>query len=226
MSLFSFLQSKFGGKTADRSNQRGTGFSARRRLKSAGFSLVEVSLAIGIMGFAFVAIFGLVPVGLSNFRQAKNVSVASEISERIFSELQDTPFTKLTNNGTVAAGSSWSLTFPNFTTPGATAASGTTAVRYFDDQGDETVSSDANAVFLVNVAVHVAPAFVVSTTGAAPVTNPALVAVTIQVAYSPGRVLPYQDTTTYLWSSKTTAGKAAGISLQVFNYNTLIAKNS
>ena len=38
-----------------------------RRLESA-FSLVEVTLAIGIIAFAFVALFGLLPTGMQTFR--------------------------------------------------------------------------------------------------------------------------------------------------------------
>ena len=36
----------------------------------AGFSLIEVTLAIGIIAFAFVALFGLLPTGMLTFRAA------------------------------------------------------------------------------------------------------------------------------------------------------------
>ena len=41
---------------------------AHRSRSSDGFSLVEVVLAIGIIAFAFVALFGLLPTGLQTFR--------------------------------------------------------------------------------------------------------------------------------------------------------------
>src|ERR1044072_1866403 len=41
------------------------GFNTRRR--SGGFSLIEVTLALGIVGFAFVVLIGLLPAGLSVF---------------------------------------------------------------------------------------------------------------------------------------------------------------
>ncbi len=44
------------------------GISHSRR--TAGFSLVEVTLAIGIIAFAFVALFALLPVGMTTFRAA------------------------------------------------------------------------------------------------------------------------------------------------------------
>jgi uncharacterized protein (TIGR02598 family) len=63
--------------------------------RAAAFSLVEVTLAVVIMGFAFVAILGLVPVGLNSFRTAKNVSTASQISQQMFSEVQATAWAEL-----------------------------------------------------------------------------------------------------------------------------------
>ena len=41
---------------------------------NSGFSLVEVSLAIGIIAFAFVALFSLMPTGLTTFRSAIDTS--------------------------------------------------------------------------------------------------------------------------------------------------------
>ena len=40
----------------------------RRDASDAGFSLIEVTLAIGIIAFAFVALFGLLPTGMQTFR--------------------------------------------------------------------------------------------------------------------------------------------------------------
>lgn len=41
---------------------------SRRTGPQAAFSLVEVTLAIGIIAFAFVALFGLLPTGMATFR--------------------------------------------------------------------------------------------------------------------------------------------------------------
>ena len=179
-----------------------------RGFRSAAFSLVEVTLAIGVMGFAFVAIIGLVPVGLGNFRQTKNASVAAEVSARILSELQDTPFTQLV--GTATAGQSWSMT----------RADGST-LRYFDDQGTETTSADPSIVYVVNICVLNAPLYVVPKTSIQS-RNAALAAVTVQVACDPGNVPLAINSTTNLLTGKTTGGG----SVQIFNFNTYIAKNS
>lgn len=184
----------------------------QRWLRSAAFSLVEVTLAIGVMGFSFVAIIGLVPVGLGNFRQTKNVSVASDISARILSELQDTPFTQLV--GTTTAGQSWNLTKADGTPNG-------TAIRYFDEQGTETTKANSSAVYQVNICVTNAPAFLVPGAATARTPNTAVASVTIQVAYDPGNPgLAYNSA--HLFSGKTNGG----VTVQIFNFNTYIAKNS
>jgi uncharacterized protein (TIGR02598 family) len=70
----------------------------RGRRKSAGFSLVEVTVAIGVFGFAFVAILGLVPMGLNNFRQAMAASAGAQICQRVINDVQQTDFDTLTSN--------------------------------------------------------------------------------------------------------------------------------
>ena len=56
--------------------------------RPGGFSLVEVTLAIGIVAFAFVALFALLPVGMTTFKQAMDTSVTAQIAQRIAGELQ------------------------------------------------------------------------------------------------------------------------------------------
>jgi uncharacterized protein (TIGR02598 family) len=87
-----------------------------RRL-SGGFSLVEVVLAIGIVGFAFVAMFGLLPVGLSTFRQAVDNSVGSQIVQRLINDAQQTDYPELIKISAAQP-----------------------SRRYFDDQGNEVTS--------------------------------------------------------------------------------------
>lgn len=62
-----------------------------------GFSLVEVTLALGVMAFAFAAVFSLIPTGLSTFQRAMEASVGSQISQRVISEAQQTDFEVLTD---------------------------------------------------------------------------------------------------------------------------------
>lgn len=68
-----------------------------RRSKSshAGFSLVEVTLAIGIVAFAFIALFGMVPTGLNVFRGAIDTSIGSQIVQQVTDFAQQTDYTEL-----------------------------------------------------------------------------------------------------------------------------------
>jgi uncharacterized protein (TIGR02598 family) len=62
----------------------------------AGFSLIEVTLAIAIIAFAFVALIGLLPAGLGVFNQTMDASNAMRISSDLTSMLQATEFENLT----------------------------------------------------------------------------------------------------------------------------------
>ncbi len=57
-----------------------------------GFTLVEITLAIGIVAFAFIAIMGMVPVGLATFNKAVDSTVEARISQQIFSDAQQVKF--------------------------------------------------------------------------------------------------------------------------------------
>src|SRR6185369_7455030 len=61
------------------------------------FSLIEVVLAVGVVAFAFVAIMGLIPAGMGQFRQAIDTSVCSQIAQRVMNEAQQTGFALLSD---------------------------------------------------------------------------------------------------------------------------------
>jgi uncharacterized protein (TIGR02598 family) len=60
-----------------------------------GFSLVEVTMAIGIIAFAFVALFGLLPSGLTTFRAAVDTTNDSSIMQDMNSMVQVTEWKKV-----------------------------------------------------------------------------------------------------------------------------------
>lgn len=62
---------------------------------SPGFSLVEVALALGIVAFAFVSLFGLLPVGLGVFRTAIDVGNETWIMQGLNSMVQVTEWPKI-----------------------------------------------------------------------------------------------------------------------------------
>ena len=60
-----------------------------------GFSLVEVALALGVVAFAFVSLFGLLPTGLGIFRTAIDTSNETWIMQGLNSMIQVTEWPKI-----------------------------------------------------------------------------------------------------------------------------------
>ena len=104
-------------------------FALPRRRARLGFSLVEITLALGIIAFAFVTVFGLLPAGLRAFRQAMDVSIGSQIIQRVLNDAEQTDFSQLISQ-----------------------------VRYFDDQGNE-LTGRQGAIYHVNLVVTKNPVF-------------------------------------------------------------------
>lgn len=92
---------------------------------SRAFTLIETTLAIGIVAFAFVAILGLMPVGLTTFRKAMDASTSSRIVQQVVTDLQQ--------------GSNTLSQQP---------------IRYFDDQGDRQANANAQVIYYVNTIVQ------------------------------------------------------------------------
>jgi uncharacterized protein (TIGR02598 family) len=65
----------------------------------SGFSLVEITLAIGIIAFAFVALFGLLPSGLSVFRQSIDAANEMWIMQDLNTMVQVTDWSKDSGTG-------------------------------------------------------------------------------------------------------------------------------
>jgi len=63
--------------------------------RSTGFSLVEVSLALGIMAFALIALLALVPEALKTTRKAIQTSVSANVMQQVMSEVQLAEFKEL-----------------------------------------------------------------------------------------------------------------------------------
>ena len=66
--------------------------------KRAGFSLIEVTLAIAIVAFAFIALIGLLPAGMSVFNQTMDSTNEMRISSDITALLQASEYNKIPTN--------------------------------------------------------------------------------------------------------------------------------
>ena len=154
----------------------------------SAFSLVEVTICLGIASFALVVVFSLLPVGLNHFRKAMETSIGSQIAQRVISDAQQTDFDALITD------------FQGSPITGAN-ATGLKPFRFFDDQGTEilptgsaagdpssapaglTVAEKQKIVYWVNTRIMPGnPDVGVTSTQ----NNASLVTVTIQVAQNPG----------------------------------------
>ncbi len=61
------------------------------------FSLVEVTLALGIIAFAAVSLLGIMPIGLTTFRDSMDSTVATQIAQGVVSSARQGKFSDLAN---------------------------------------------------------------------------------------------------------------------------------
>ncbi|MBL9153165.1 MAG: Verru_Chthon cassette protein B [Verrucomicrobiales bacterium] len=90
---------------------------------SSGFSLVEVTLAIGITAVALVSLMGMLPKGMATLRKAADQAIMGRIHQQILGELQLTPWEPK------GSGQSPLESFDGM-------------VRFYDDQGIQLADSE------------------------------------------------------------------------------------
>src|SRR5213594_73226 len=110
----------------------------RKLSAAAAFSLVEVTLALGIAAFCLIAIFGLMPVGVQTNRNATSQTAATNIMAAVVSDLRATPTANPTS-------SQFAITF------------GTAKTLYFDGAGQFTTTLGANSRYQLNITFPVSP---------------------------------------------------------------------
>jgi len=109
-----------------------------RRPASAGFSLVEVTLAVAIAALAIITLLGLMPQGLEMSRKTGILTINSNIIEQIIRDLENTQFNLLPAQGT-----------------GTPAGGGNPlpekSRRYFNDQGQEVQQQSGQVTFVAEI---------------------------------------------------------------------------
>ncbi len=93
---------------------------------SAGFSLVEVTLALGVAAFCLIALFGLLPLGVQTNQSSISQTAAASVLSSVAADLRATPKTSLTSP-------QYDITF------------GTAKFLYFDGEGRSVTPTDPNA---------------------------------------------------------------------------------
>ncbi len=169
---------------------------ALKKSKRFAFTLVEVTLAIGIVAVAIVPVFGLIPTALNTFHKAIDASVSTQIAQRLINDAQQTDFLTLTGGAT-----------------GRFAR--TPELRYFDDQGNELTGTDTTGA-IYQTRVVVAPNTQTTGSGSG---NQNLATVMVQIANNPRNAMLQPDGTTLLWPRANTAG------IPVVTYSAIVANN-
>lgn len=73
--------------------------NARPSIKANAFSLVEVTLSLGILSFCMVAIMGLLPIALNVTRQSMDKNIQTRILQTVRADLLQMPFSEIANAG-------------------------------------------------------------------------------------------------------------------------------
>jgi uncharacterized protein (TIGR02598 family) len=103
------------------------------------FSLVEVTLALGIAAFCLIAIFGLMPIGVQTNRNATSQTAATNIIAAVVADL------RATSKGS-STSSQFSVTFGTNPPP-----------MYFDGTGQFATALGANSRYQLNITWNSAP---------------------------------------------------------------------
>jgi len=97
---------------------------------SQGFSLVEVTLALGVAAVCLLAIFGLLPIGLNSNQASVEQTTAASLTRSIISDLRSTPVVA----GTTSVSTTYGIIFPNLLTTGTNSSMNTV---WFDEWGTQ-----------------------------------------------------------------------------------------
>jgi uncharacterized protein (TIGR02598 family) len=110
----------------------------RRCNLTMGFSLVEVTLALGIAAFCLIALFGLLPLGIQTNQSSISQTAAASVLSSVAADLRATPKTSLTSL-------QYDITF------------GTAKSLYFDGEGRTVAPTDAYATPRYRVTITFPP---------------------------------------------------------------------
>lgn len=111
---------------------------SRLRYRARGFSLVEVTLALGVATFCLVGLFGLLPVGFQATQNSASQTAAASVLSSVVADLRATPKTS-------PMSPQHEITFGNAKT------------LYFDGEGRAVSPMDPNAAPRYRVTISFPP---------------------------------------------------------------------
>jgi type II secretory pathway pseudopilin PulG len=193
-----------------------------------GFSLVEVGIALALIALVLVGLLGLLPSGMNSFNKAMDITVTSQIGQRILHDAEQAEFDALIDKAALPPdpeGLSYcpeSFTFraPRVKEPGW---------RYFDIQGTEvnpkqsghlTDAEKRKVVYYVNV--RIMPRAVIPTINEG---GSQVAQITVQVARNPNHLdLPFMSTNASNADEPERNLIAAG-RVPIYTFASLVGKN-
>ncbi len=101
------------------------------------FTLVEVTLALGMAAISLIAIFALLPVGLQTSYSAAEQTASNDILVTVIADLRATAPTSPPGNDATSAQFGINI-------PGNSGGAGSTVALYFDSQGRVLPSPDGS----------------------------------------------------------------------------------
>lgn len=107
----------------------------------SAFSLVELTVALGVGAFCLMAVFGLMPVGMQTNRNATSEIAATNIMTAVVSDLRATP-------RCIPTSSLYQITLGTVCTPASTPSPKT---LYFDGTGQFSTLLGSNSRYQLNV---------------------------------------------------------------------------
>jgi uncharacterized protein (TIGR02598 family) len=198
----------------------------RRLGKDRAFTLVEVVLALGVVAFALLPVFALLPAGLSTFREAMDISISAQIVQRVVSDAEETDFDALVPSAANA--------IQGVALGGAGGQFFALPLRYFDDQGTELPAGDPKIIYAVRVrgslpgtadpAAHSSSYFTSLPSNQGARYNPRnSTFLSIQIVNNPGNkdLSAFTDPQTFLLD----AAKAKLANLRLQTFSTIVARN-
>jgi type II secretory pathway pseudopilin PulG len=141
-----------------------------KQRNSSAFSLVEVTLALGIAAFCLIAVFGLMPVGVQTNRNATSQTATTNIIAAVVADLRAAPRGSSTSSQFGINIPSDPTSPPTFVPPDVVPCSNnqtsaTSQIRYIDSQGQTTTSLTLNSRYRL-IVTFVRNTTATATTGA------------------------------------------------------------
>lgn len=116
-----------------------------KRSRCTAFSLVEVTIALGVVAVSLLALFALIPIGLKGNQNSLSQTAATSIINSVIADLRATPKTSTTS-------AQFGITF------------GTAQTLYFNSEGTPATAITATSRYRLTITFPPAPPGTMSAT--------------------------------------------------------------